>query len=322
MADVGGDERAQLLLVTALALAVLFVSLALLLNTAIYTENLATRDAVGSARGAASFQSATRESVASLVTYANYHENSSTPTLWRELSDSIANYSEAQTTHRMARGRLANVSLRATHNGTRIGQDGVRRFTDTEGNHTWTVADDVSRSRAVRLRVRVNGTSPATNGTVAPADLESSGVFRVNVTEGTDDYRVFVYRDAGDLAVTVNRTGDVSTCRYAPAAADENVTVDLSLGTVAGRPCKRLGFLPGLAGGSYRVDFRHGENATGSYGLVINESSPEADRSYTGGTGPPYTTDAIYDAVVGVTYDSRDVHYAARFRVAPGEDRD
>ena len=39
----GRRDRAQLMLVTALALAVVLVVLVLLVNTAIYTENLATR---------------------------------------------------------------------------------------------------------------------------------------------------------------------------------------------------------------------------------------------------------------------------------------
>ena len=57
MADVGPDsdgasDRAQLLLVTALALAVMLVTVALLLNTAIFTENVATRDTTADGREA------------------------------------------------------------------------------------------------------------------------------------------------------------------------------------------------------------------------------------------------------------------------------
>ena len=43
MADVTRPNRGQLLLVAAIALGILFVALALILNTAIFTENLATR---------------------------------------------------------------------------------------------------------------------------------------------------------------------------------------------------------------------------------------------------------------------------------------
>ncbi|MEF8915569.1 MAG: hypothetical protein V5A17_13145, partial [Natronomonas sp.] len=43
LGDRPADERGQLLIITALALAIILVGLALVRNSAIYTENLSTR---------------------------------------------------------------------------------------------------------------------------------------------------------------------------------------------------------------------------------------------------------------------------------------
>lgn len=74
MADVDGPEgwdRAQLILVSGLTLAVTMLILVLLLNTAIYTENVATRGIDSDVGDAAQFQQTMDEEIAAII---EHHE--------------------------------------------------------------------------------------------------------------------------------------------------------------------------------------------------------------------------------------------------------
>lgn len=313
MADVT-RQRAQIMLVTALALAVTFVALAMLLNTAIYSENLATRDTAGDERTVGTFQLTVREGVGGAVEYANDNEDGAADQN-DELSASVRNLSTGLAHHHATRGRLANLSLHDHHDGTRIEQTAARNYTNATGAANWTLVEEVEDARAVRLHV--NASTLASNDT-APANLENDDVFRVTATtDAGATHRAFVYENGTDLFVTVDRAGDVSTCTGVPATG--NVTVDLSAGTVGEQSCRRLGFVPDLTD-DFSVRYEWGSEANGTYGLVVNQTSLDTPDDTDHYDGQPDTRDAIYDAVADVTFESRDVYYRTRFRIAPGED--
>ena len=56
MANLRDDDRGQIILVAAFAIAVIFVSLALIVNSAIFTENLASRGETAGSDGALSMR--------------------------------------------------------------------------------------------------------------------------------------------------------------------------------------------------------------------------------------------------------------------------
>lgn len=134
MARIGtrGDERGQLLLVAAIGLAVLFISLALILNTAVHTEAVATEDSnLRDERAAAQYQDSVRRGVGGIVTNVNEYNHSSYEALNANLSDQIADWNGLASRQSAIDGTATNVSLTSTTNGTSIQQDNAfRDFTN------------------------------------------------------------------------------------------------------------------------------------------------------------------------------------------------
>jgi len=76
MADVNRD-RGQLIILTGLIVAVTMVAMVLLLNTAIYTENLASRGADQSGREAVEYRATVVDGVGELIDEENGREHGS-----------------------------------------------------------------------------------------------------------------------------------------------------------------------------------------------------------------------------------------------------
>ena len=312
MADVsrGDEDRGQLFLVGALSLAVLFVVLALLMNTAIYTENIATRGTGSGTGEAIRYGQAVRAGTAGLVGYVNAHHNSSYGALDANLTAGVDTMSDATSVHYAYEGARADAALVSTVNGTRIAHDnGTRAFTNESGTADWTLASSVDGTRAFRLNV--------TRGDLAGG---ASSAFRVNVSNGTHTWRAYVYNDGDTVAVKVeNDSEDLSTEQcLAPNEADHTV-VDLTRGTVGGEPCPLLDFGRGISG-PYSIGFENGDQATGTYGLVVDEPALADDPNdvfFDDASNSPYATPAIYSATVEVRYEGPQITYRTNVTVAP-----
>jgi len=95
------EDRAQLILITGLTLAVILVAVVLILNTVIYTENLATRGVDAGGGEAIDFRDGAVEDVTEIM-YREHGSNSS-DTAVDDFSDSTETY--GQTVDRTPRAR-------------------------------------------------------------------------------------------------------------------------------------------------------------------------------------------------------------------------
>lgn len=174
----GQDDRGQLILVTALSLAILFVTLALILNTAIYTENLATRSGdIGGATDAVRYHDAARDAVGGIIDYANAYNHTSNSTLQSNLSAGVDDFRNNSARLFVSGDRGVETTLDTTENGTRIAQsDPSRNFTNTSGTaNDWTIATNIDKTRAVTINI-TDETELASFGT--------AGVFNLTVNDG------------------------------------------------------------------------------------------------------------------------------------------
>ncbi|MFB6300274.1 MAG: hypothetical protein ABEH65_08450 [Halobacteriales archaeon] len=310
MADVGQSldetddrDRGQLILVGGLALAVTFVALALVLNTAIYTENLATRgsDLAGGA-AAIKFTDAAAEGIGGALEPINHHHNESHETLASNVTATVSDWSDIAGRHTAFGGRSTNVSVAAITNGTRIEQtNGSRTFTNASTDKTdWTLVEDVEHTRRFRMNV-------------SDDELEASGpdAFNVTVTNGGETWRFNVTNDA----VFVDN-GTVTECPTTGSSTWINATA----GRVNGTECSAMSFAEGVST-PYRIEFENGDNATGTYTLIVDNSSlaesPTNDYDTNGGS--PFAEHAIYSTTIRVTVVTDQLRYASNRTVAPGE---
>jgi hypothetical protein len=305
MEDVSDGDRGQLILVTGLAVAVVLVSLVLLLNTVVYTENLATRGADVGGRDAVGFRNDAASGAARVVVAENANDYETAANASENVTAGIRRYARLLESGYLERGTLAAVSNVSTTNGTRLVHGNTSRtFVNASGERNWTLATGVGERELRRFRIAVER-----DGLAPP-----SGGFRVVADDGDDTWRASVYRDDDDDVVVDASSG---TCSVDAA----NATVDLTAGTLGGRTCG-FAFAEGLDD-EYAVRYVRGDLANGTYSLVVNTSggatvaaSSFADPS----TGrSPYSARVVYSAAFDVRYETPRLTYSTEVRVAPGE---
>lgn len=313
MAAVSRDGRGQILLVAGFALAVTFVALALVLNSAIYTENLATRnDDVGAAE-AVEFRAVAVDGTAGVMEYVNYHNNTSHADLNENLTAGVSDWSLHSARSDTVNGRWTNVTVVSTTDGTRIEQaNASRNFTNESGTTDWTLVGSVGNVRAFEMNV--------SDDNLLDTGALLDDRYYVEVDNGVDQWTMYVYEDTvgADIIVEVeNASGGGGTCT---ASSVDSVWVNLTAGTVGGQECQYLSFAEGV-GGSYDIEYHNADKVSGTYTLVVDNStlagSPTSHYDTAGGS--PFVTHAVYSTQVRITYESAQLRYVTVERVAPGE---
>jgi hypothetical protein len=167
---------------------------------------------------------------------------------------------------------------------------------------------DVDRTRAFKFNVSRSELDSCTRFT---------DCFVLNVTNGSDAWKLSLNENSGDVTVAVNNGTGPTTC--APVA-EEFVTVDVTAGTVGGVQCEALNFSE-APDTNYDIVFRNGDSIGGTYSFVVDNSAilgGTLPTDYTGNPNPELTP-ALYDVTVDYTYQRASVNYSSSVRVAPGE---
>lgn len=306
------SDRAQLILITAFALAAIFLGLAIIVNSAIFTENLATRSENVDSTEALEYRHSTTQVVGNVVEYANKfnstggnHEN-----VVRNVSQSIGELNDYTGVQQSRSGSAVALDLNSTTNGSRIYQTDGTGFENNNSEVSWTLADNVDQTRAFEINASsIN--SPATDP------------FTVIVNDSSDTWEAEI--DSGSVTVT-RPNGASDTCSRSTIE-----TIDLTGATVNGTTCpalidtdtgEPLHFGVGVGSG-YTIRFENASQITGNYSLVVDKSvTPNSNYADVDGPGEgPRVTPAIYSAVVEMEYQTPELEYVTLVRVAPGEPR-
>ncbi|GGN96763.1 MULTISPECIES: DUF7261 family protein [Haloarcula] len=348
MADLNRDDRGQIILIAAFALAVTFVALALIVNSAIFTENLASRGETAGSDDALAMRAMVETNAGYALDDANRY-NYSTDSVRDEAITFAVNNTSMQTEQQQAMtGTLVNVSYRpgdpgANVDGRRIAQNSSTGddFTSTSGSANYVVAEDVTRSgiageNATRAFVinasEIDGSNNATSFEIEVRDdsLAASG--------NTNTWQMHIWNPTGDVVrVVVVKNDGGSVTREACEVTKKHsfVRIDVTGGTVAAEPCDALGitssgenmhFAAGAPDGpieDYKIRFKNATAMHGNYSMVVRGSSllnTNVDEGALGITpGDPYWTDAYYEITVEYSYDTPNLRYVTDIRVAPGE---
>ncbi|MFB6297107.1 MAG: hypothetical protein ABEH56_01150 [Salinirussus sp.] len=327
-------ERGQLLLITALVLAVAFVSLSLIVNTAIYSENLASQEDP-SATNALQGRHETEVMSTDLLASVNENNNSENATLGDGFRGGLANSGTYIRKERARRGAIVDTTLEASvqNNGTIIFQNESRPLTSAGTSADWTLVTDVTRrpggngTRSFRMNLTQVSTGPAF--TVEVADYgDTIPPITAWSMEVTGDI-------AGntDVTVTVDPPSGLplSSKSCTKSLDSPHAEINVTAGTVVGEPCAALQgsyrFAHGV-GSNYNVSIDNGDQATGNYSLVTrnttaweqakNDPNFQLNFQKSGG-GAPYARAAIYNTTVTYEYRSNQLVYETQIRIAPGE---
>ena len=304
-------SRGQLILVTALALAAIFLGLAVIVNSAIFTENLATRNENVESTEALEYRHSVTQYMGEVVEFANEHNHSSHATIRDNVTDWTVDAELYTSIQQAEDGVGLSLETVGDREGARIYQTDGGRFEDNGTNEDWTLVTDVETTRAFTMNVS-----------------SISGSFEVVADDGTDQWKITVTDD--DL--TVSRTGvPDQTCSYTSLDS-----LDITGATVNGEACPALVDTGGgesmrLADAlddEYRIEFDDGDAIQGNYSLVVAGSSLDdagtiqTNRNYAAVDGPgtgPYVRPAMYSARFDLEYQTQRVLYETEIVVAPGE---
>lgn len=310
MADVA--DRGQVILITGLAVAVTLVGVVLVLNSAIYTENLATRSTGTGATDAVEFRRAAVDGVGGLVDRENAAEYDTYGAVASEVRAGTDRLGDLLTRSRVRSGVVAELAIAEVWEGRLVRQtDASRALTADDGDPSWTLAGNVEAVRNFSVTVDesdLSGTDPA-SGFTAVAD------------GGGDRWRAAVYDDGGLTLAVRNATDGSWTTDICADAVAATTTVDLTRGTVNGEPCSALAFGRGVKA-PYDLGYRNGDAAAGTYNLTLNTTG---DATVASGNfdepGSPSVVAAVYGLELALHYERAELTFADEVRVAPGESR-
>jgi hypothetical protein len=324
-ASSGDQSRGQIILIAAFALAVAFVALALVTNSAIFAENLASRGETSGTADAAAYQYEVRQNIGAAMAYANRYNNSSHSTVETALNKSVLNQSGKLADQRAVNSRVTSIEgVTVTDEGTIIRQTADRNFTNDTTEEQWSLAKEVGRTRAFTITI-ANKTS---------LDSPSGNPFRVRVEDhaGTNDthWKInLTHKTTGgddDVLLRVDHPAiGPDTCRVEDVSGP--VTVDVTGARLNGTYCGALEYngsastpthyAAGISS-PYNISYENGGNINGTYSLVVNDSTLGTTANYDG-VPEMQVNDAVYAAKVDLNYSTESLTYESRIRVAPGE---
>jgi len=329
--------RAQLLIVGAIMLGVILVGLAVVLNSAIFAENLATRQNDASASDIRSFRSAAVGGAGAAIESSN---RAAAGAPFAQLRDDeyrprVRNLSTRLASRRSQSGASVGITTVDSRAGTQLVDDNASSdLRPHDGGLTnWTMAPG-AHVRAFELTVTPD------SGTT-PGDLLTGGsgdAFVVTLDPATAPaHEVAVYEN-GSARVAVSEVGSdtVEECDVSGG------TVNLSLTgrpTADGAYCGALAPV-GTATGTYDVTVTNGDLATGTYRLVVDRTDgptaaeaaldEQADRvnygtacandTYADGTADsPHSVPAVYAGTVELRYEDGQAASRTTSRVVPSQ---
>lgn len=331
------EDRGQLVLVAGFALAVVLVALVLLTNTAIFTENLATRDNGVGERDVLGYRSSVVDGAGGIVDRENAAEygDGERDLLEGNVSDGLAALDSQlrEAAGRNAASARTDVDAATFTDGSLVRQNGTvadpRQFTNATGAPNWTVATDLERAgdgNATRAFVAV--VTADSLASVSASDPDEA--FHVVVTNGSAAWHAYVYENSssGAIAVGVESVGEpASATTQVCSVSASNATVDFTGRSLGGADCPGLAFGGDVAGSAttdgYDVLVRNGDRAAGGYDLTVRTAGSGSVSTGNLSTPPsadePYSVPAVYAVELPIEYRTSEVTYAETVRVAPGE---
>ena len=305
----GRANRGQLLLVSAIALAIFLVALAMILSTAIYSESLATGgDTTTDERAAIQYQSAVDRHASESLERVNSANYSTYDSLEANLSQEVATWNDVSARHSAGEGAASAVTITSITDGTRVLQhDADRNFSNRNGESSWQVAQNVTAVRDFRMTVSRDSLHNPGNESCD----ESGDCFDVIVENGTDTWIASVSRSGNDVVVTVeNSSGAVETC----SESGTTIAIDFSAGTIADSNCSALQFEQDREE-PYSIAFDDADAVAGSYELTADRQFPSVPSL----ESTPAYEPVIYDVTLDVSYQTAAVTYQTEHRVTPGD---
>ena len=310
-------ERGQILVIMGLLVAVMLVALALVLNSAIFTENLSTRETADSEEPSAYAVDA-ESTVADVYDRTNANDTRKAVYANASFNESFETWVDSRSDTAAENGALFEADWTA-YVGWRLEQTENRSFTpdDDDGATEWALSNGTNVRNVSTFEMNVSR-DDLYDGVGNFSKLKDNA-FRVNVSDGTDNWKLYVFRDSGNSRIVVYK-GDPTVpdnledlLSDSCTAPTDRATIDFQAPELDDGDCDALSFDDDLEGNvSVRYenvqDGSGTERVNGTYTLVVNGSDAVAtndtyhpDKFNVSGKTTPTATAVVY----AVRYDTR-----------------
>jgi len=320
-------DRGQLFVLAALALAVMIVGVALLLNSGVYSANLAAQHDATGVEEPREFLREAEIGANRVMAHSNYNNFSSYGDLRRNFTVGVHNWSDRAHHHKALGGTGVEVRELNVTNGTRVTQDtDDRQFLNNGRAPNWTVATRLGGVRQFRMNV-TTATLPNVSSVQTQSEYRNSVYFRINVTpDGGTTKRIYVYGNSTQEAALVRVAGGPSglspPCK-APANENDRVTLHISDGLIGQGHCEALDFLHDPAT-PFAINYTNSHNIDGSYELFFDKTFSNAQNGNYGtdpNSDPPGLQRAIYNATLDVNYTNEQAQIDGNRTASPDRRR-
>jgi hypothetical protein len=299
------SERGQILIIVGLLVAVMLVALALVLNSAIFAENLSTRETADSEEPSAYAVDA-ESTVADVYDRTNANDTRKAVYANTSFNESFETWADSRSDTAAENGALFEADWTA-YVGWRLEQTENRSFTPANDPDAteWVLSNGTNVRNVSTFKMDVSRDDLYEGD---DQDDVKNNAFNLFVTDGTDDWELFVYRTGGNMVVNDTATSDKCTSGSSRA----EIIVRAGGGEFDGS-CDELD-LPSALDDDLQVEFRNvqatdgTERVNGTYTLVVNGSDAIArdagghpERFNASGKTPPTATAVVY----AVRYDTR-----------------
>jgi hypothetical protein len=304
----GDRSRGQLLLVTGFALAIIIVALVLLLNTAIYSQNLATRGTDVGADEALSYRSTVEGSLWPAIETTAHNDDAAPDRadVEENVTDRVDRFAATASRPYVTHGASADVAVVGVTDGTRLRQtDPGRTVTSSSNLHNWTMVDSTAHVRRFELNT--------TGGLESTADPQNES-FRVDVLgSGGNRWSVYVYDDSGATLAVENGTFHDDVCGDVITGPPR---VNLAADTVNGVDCDAMSFAENLSP-PYEITVVYGNRTEGTYDGIVRGTSVPGSR-FDSPPNSPYTVPVVFAVETRITYRSASLDYRVERAFGPG----
>lgn len=294
-----GDEgdSGQIIVIGALLIAVLFVGLALVLNGAIYTENMATRE-TRSTLDAVSYANETETRLQRAATEANWNEDDLDYSTRRSIVEaSVRKWDRNMSSEGARQGVAISGEVAATTEGVRISQEEPDDFMPADENldqeltdntidplgftdrTNWLVSPDANtRSLEVGVnRSELKDVDPSLLdqfSNLLNTLLTGSDAFWIQIEDGSTTWRVYLFEveDEGEIATVVTSDDGSETVQGVCTVEGDWATLDLEKGQLRGdetTACPALSFYDDI--GSHKMYWVGADEVNGTYHFIADK---------------------------------------------------
>ena len=318
----GSRDRGQIILIAGFTLAVTFLALALIANTAIFTENLATRGDTTGSSDALLLRHEIEESAEDTIAYLNENNVSDLP---EKAETNIEENLSVQTGVKSARqGRVvaAEVVDDSAVVDARLSQENdSRSYLNATGQAEWVLANDTEEIHNATFKVtNANGTR----------ENESYQLFINDSDPGSSKYwRMSVYNETilgvNEYTITVeDNVGTLSNSSCNPGLLDGNFTINVTGGQVEDGDLDNCSNTldndnyTSFASGKKNISYSRGQNITGNYSISLGNTTVKTENFNE--SAEPVADVEIEKLRIAFTYETDSLRYETEFEVAVDDD--